>query len=113
MAMSENSVVVLEYLKSIGDADVTAQDVADALKLSSKSVNAIFTALQRKQIGSRVEAQVQIDGKYKDVKFLKLTDLGKTYDHVAEAAKEEAEKIEKAKEKAAEKAAKAAGTVAE
>ena len=43
MAMKENSVKVLNYLKGINGADVTAADVAEALDLPKKSVDGIFT----------------------------------------------------------------------
>lgn len=82
MAMSENSKKVITYLQGIGDADVTAADVAAALGLEKKSVDGIFTsAIQKKDLGIRQPAQVQgDDGRYVDVKFLKLTDAGKAFD---------------------------------
>ena len=83
MAMSENSKKVITYLQGIGDADVTAADVATALGLEKKSVDGIFTsAIQKKELGIRQPAQV-LDSelnKYVDVKFLKLTDAGKAFD---------------------------------
>ena len=83
MAMSENSKKVITYLQGIGDADVTAADVAAALGLEKKSVDGIFTsAIQKKELGIRQPAQV-LDSelnKYVDVKFLKLTDAGKAFD---------------------------------
>ena len=49
MAMKENSAKVLNYLKEIGDAQVTSADVAEALGLEKKSVDGIFTsAIQKK-----------------------------------------------------------------
>ncbi len=92
-AVSEKSLVVLNYLKEIGDANVTAQDIATALDMEKKSVDGIVTSgLQRKGLTERVPAQIEIEDeegntKYKDVKFIKLTDAGKAYDH--EAAKAE------------------------
>lgn len=82
MAMSENSKKVITYLQEIGDADVTAANVADALGLEKKSVDGCFTsAIQKKGLGIRQPAQVKSeDGRYVDVKFLKLTDSGKTFD---------------------------------
>ena len=59
MAMSENSVKVLDYLKEInGTKDVTAADVAEALDLPKATVNGVFTALQKKGLGARIEATV-------------------------------------------------------
>lgn len=44
MAMKENSRKVFEYLKQINGANVTAQDVANALGLEKRSVDGIFTS---------------------------------------------------------------------
>ena len=87
MAMKENSKNVLNYLKSVNGADVTAADVADALGLEKRQVDGIFTsALQRKGYGVRVPAEVELeDGSHKQVKFLKLTDAGMELDPDADA----------------------------
>ena len=71
MAMKENSKKVLNYLKGINGADVTAADVAEALGLEKRSVDGIFTsALQRKGYGVRVAAEVELeDGTHKAVRF--------------------------------------------
>ena len=58
MAMSENSVKVLNYLKEIHGTNVTSADVAEALDLSKSTVNGVFTALQKKGYGVRVDATV-------------------------------------------------------
>lgn len=82
MAMKENTKKVFEYLKGIGNDNVTAADVADALGLEKKSVDGIFTsAIQKKGYGIRVPAEVELeDGSHKQVKFLKLTDDGMALD---------------------------------
>lgn len=82
MAMSENSVKVLEYLKSVNGTDVTAADVAAALGLEKRSVDGIFTsAIQRKGLGIRTPAEIELeDGTHRAVKFLSLTDAGLTFD---------------------------------
>lgn len=82
MAMKENTKKVFEYLKGIGNEDVTAQDVAEALGLEKKSVDGIFTsAIQKKAYGIRVPAEVELeDGTHKTVKFLKLTPEGMALD---------------------------------
>lgn len=82
MAMKENSKNVLNYLKNIGGADVTAADVADALGLEKRQVDGIFTsAIQRKGYGVRVPAEIELDdGSHKQVKFLKLTEAGMALD---------------------------------
>ena len=86
MAMKENSVKVLNYLKGLNGADVTAADVADALELPKKSIDGIFTsAIQRKGLGVREVAEIELeDGTHKQVKFLKLTDAGMSFDPTAE-----------------------------
>ena len=88
MAMSENSVKVLNYLKEINGADVTATDVAEALGLPKKSVDGIFTsAIQRKGYGVREEVEIQLgDGTHKKVKFLRLTEAGMAFDPAATEA---------------------------
>ena len=88
MAMKENSKKVLNYLKGINGADVTAADVAEALGVEKRSVDGIFTsALQRKGYGVRVAAEVELeDGTHKAVKFLQLTPAGMSFDPDAEDA---------------------------
>ena len=88
MAMKENSKKVLNYLKSINGADVTADDVAEALGLEKRSVDGIFTsAIQRKGLGVRTPAEIQLeDGTHKQVKFLSLTPAGMAFDPDAEDA---------------------------
>ena len=97
-AVSEKSLTVLNYLKSIGDANVTAADIAEALGLEKKSVDGIVTSgLQRKGLTERVPAQIEItddegNTKFKDVKFIKLTAEGQAYDHEAAVAADAAAK---------------------
>ena len=55
--MSENSRKVFDYMMSIGDTKVTANDIATALGLSPKSVNGIITqAFQKKGLMERIPA---------------------------------------------------------
>lgn len=86
MAMKQNSINVLNYLKKVHGQDVTAADVAEALGLEKRSVDGIFTsAIQRKGLGVRVPAEVELeDGSHKAVKFLTLTDAGLEFDPAAE-----------------------------
>ena len=85
--MKENTYKVFSYLKELNGANVTAQDVADALGLEKRTVDGIFTsAIQRKALGERVAAEIELeDGTHKTVKFLTLTADGKAFD--LEAAK--------------------------
>lgn len=82
MAMSENSKKVLNYLKEIHGAEVTAADVAEVLSMEKRSVDGIFTsAIQRKGLGVRVPAEITLeDGTHKPVKFLTLTPTGLAFD---------------------------------
>jgi Mn-dependent DtxR family transcriptional regulator len=101
-AVSEKSLTVLNYLKEIGDENVTAADIAEALGMETKTVNGVVTAglIRNKGLAERVPAQIEIEDeegnkKYKDVKFIKLTDAGKAYDHDAAVAEDEAAKAAK------------------
>ena len=81
MAISLNTVKVIDYLKGLNGADVTANDVAEALGLTGRQVNGIFTGgIQRKGLGVREDAEVILeDGTIKTIKFLKLTEEGKNF----------------------------------
>lgn len=82
MAMSANSVKVLDYLKQVNGTQVTAADVAEALGLEKKSVDGIFTsAIQRKGLGVRTPAEIELaDGTHKAIKLLSLTAEGLAFD---------------------------------
>lgn len=86
VSVSEKSLVVLNYLKEHNGENMTAADIADALGMAKKSVDGIVTSgLQRKGYAERVPAQIEVtddDGNsfYKDVKFIRATDAGLTYD---------------------------------
>lgn len=77
MAISENSVKILDYLKANHGKNLTSGDVADALDLTKSQVDGAFTSFQRKGIGTRV------DGEEKgavEVSFLTITAEGKAAD---------------------------------
>lgn len=81
MAMSENSVKVLDFLKAHTGEDLTSADVADALGMAKRSVDGVFTALQRKGLGVRVPAEVENeDGTHSAIKLLQLTAEGKAFE---------------------------------
>ncbi len=84
--LSENSRKVFDYMISIGDTDVTANDIATALGLAPRSVNGIITqAFQKKGLMERVPAEVENpDGTHRGVKLIKLTAEGKSFDPDAE-----------------------------
>lgn len=86
MAMKENCKRVLNYLKQVDGSDVTSVDVAEALGLTQRQVDGIFTSgLWKKELGIRVPAEKELpDGTHKAVKYLKLTPAGLAFDPDAE-----------------------------
>lgn len=101
-AVSEKSLIVLNYLKGIGDQNVTAADIAAALDMEVKTVNGVVTAglARGKKLAERVPAQIEVTDEegntvVKDVKFIKLTEKGKNYDHEAALAEDAAAKAAK------------------
>ena len=92
MALKENSRKVFDYVKSLGGANVTAADIAEATGLEVRSVNGIVTsAFQKKGLMERIPAEIEVtkeDGTvaHQPVKFIKLTDAGKAFDPDAEVA---------------------------
>ena len=96
--VSEKSLTVLNYLKSIGDANVTAADIAEALGMERKTVDGVITAglIRNKNLVERVEAEMEVtseDGtvSHKPIKLIKLTAAGAAYDHQAVTTAYEAE----------------------
>lgn len=112
-AISEKAKMILDYVKSVGDENVTAAKIAEELDMEVKSVNPCITSgLQKKGLVVRVPAQVEVEdedgnSKYVNVKFIKLTDEGVAYDHEEALALDAEEKAAKLAEKEAAKAAKA------
>lgn len=88
MAMKENSKKVLQYLQEHNGEDLIAADVSAALGLEKRSVDGIFTAFQKKELGFREEAERENEqGTHDKVKFLRLTDKGLSFDPDAEEEK--------------------------
>lgn len=73
MALSENSIKVLNYLKEVHGTNVTSADVAEALDLGKSTVNGVFTALQKKGYGARVDATIPGTA---EISALSVTDEG-------------------------------------
>ena len=93
VAVSEKSLIVLDYLKSIGDQNVTADDIAAALNMEKQSVNGIVTSglIRNKNLAVRIPAEIELeDGTHKAVKFIKATPAGMAYDHEAAKAQDAA-----------------------
>lgn len=92
MALKENSLKVLEYVRAHDGENMTAADIAEGTGLEVRSVNGIVTsAFQKRGLMVRTPAQIKVeeDGqeKYKDVKFISLTEAGKAFDENAEETK--------------------------
>lgn len=98
VAVSEKSLVVLNYLQENHGTKMVAADIAEALGMEKRSVDAVVTSgLQRKGLTERIPAQIEVtdeDGnkKYKDVKFIQCTEAGLKYDHEAALAQDAAAK---------------------
>ena len=97
MKLKENSKMVYDYVKAHEDDDITANDIADAIGLTSRQVNGIITmAFQRHKeeidgekvevpLMKRVPAEVELDdGTHKQVKLIKLTEEGMNLEIEAE-----------------------------
>lgn len=97
----ENTLAVFNYIKEHEAEDITAKDIAKALDLDPRQVNGIITgAFSRhtKAVGDekvkdplaeRVEGELEIeqkDGsiKHESVKFVKLTESGRSFDPEAD-----------------------------
>ena len=92
MALKENSLKVLEYVRAHDGENMTAADIAEGTGLEVRSVNGIVTsAFQKKGLMVRTPAQIKVEEeaqeKYKDVKFISLTEAGKAFDENAEETK--------------------------
>lgn len=87
VSVTENALKILNFLKENND-NYTAEDLANELGLPKKTVDGVVTSgLQKKGYAKRVPAEIEIEGEegpiHKAVKFIKLTDEGKAYDHEA------------------------------
>ena len=93
-AVSEKSLVVLDYLKANKDENMTAADIAEALGMEKKSVDGIVTSglIRNKGLAERIPAEIELeDGSHKPVKFIQATEAGLAYDHDAALAEDAAE----------------------
>ena len=97
VAVSEKSLIVLNYLKDNAEVNMTAADIAEALGMEKKSVDGIVTSgLQRKGYAERIPAEIELpDGTHKPIKFIRATEAGLAYDH-AKAQAEDAANASKA-----------------
>lgn len=77
MAFTENTLKVLNYLKENHGKNKTSADVAEALGMTKATVNGVFTGLQKKGLGVRVEAEVPGTA---EISFLSVTETGAAAD---------------------------------
>lgn len=73
MAMSENAKKVINYLKENHGKNVTSGDVAEAVGIEKRTVDGVFTGIQKKGLGARVDGTVTGT---KDISFLAITEAG-------------------------------------
>lgn len=81
MAMKEGTRAIWDYIVAHDGEDFIAQDIADVLGVGVKSVNGSVTSFQKKGLTIREEAEIECaDGTHKKVKYIRLTDEGRSYD---------------------------------
>lgn len=90
-ALKENSRKVYDYVLAHDGENMTAADIAEGTGLEVRSVNGIVTsAFQRKGLMERKPAEIELeDGSHKSVKFISLTDEGRSFDPDAPEEKTE------------------------
>ena len=85
--MKDSTRKIFDFLKTIGDANYTADDIAAAVGIPAKNVNGSVTSFTKKGLAVRTEAAVELeDGSTKKVKFISLTPEGMAFDPDAEQA---------------------------
>lgn len=80
-AMKAATAEIFNYVKAHESENITAKDVADALKTTAASVNGSFTSFVKKGLGYR-EEQAVMGG---TIKYLRMTDEGKSFEPVIES----------------------------
>lgn len=98
-SISEKSKMVLDYLIDNEGENMTAQDICDALGWEKKSaVDGVVTSglIGNKNnfrgFAERIPATIELeDGTSKDIKFIRVTEAGKAYDHDAAVAADAAD----------------------
>lgn len=81
--IKETTKKIFSYVKEHEDENITSGDVAEALGITKKSVDGSFTSFCNPSKGwaFREEDKItQPDGSKKVVKYLRLTDLGRSID---------------------------------
>lgn len=84
--ITENSKMVLNYLKENDGKDLIAAQIAEATGLNSRQVNGVVTAFAKKGLMVRVPAEIENEDKtHTAVKLIQLTDEGRAFDPEADA----------------------------
>lgn len=73
---SDSAQAVLTFLQANPVVDITSKELADAVGVAQKSITGVLTGLQKKGLVVREDA---VHGDEK-VKYIRLTDSGKTVD---------------------------------
>ena len=82
-AMKENTKAIFMYLKEHNGEQITAQEIAEALGLSVKSVVGSVNSFVKKTWAVRSD-EVKVEVMDKPVKFISLTEAGLAVDPDAE-----------------------------
>lgn len=83
--LKENTIKIIEYVKSMKGQNITNNDIAEALGIPSRSVVGTITSMCKKGIMERVPAEIENDnGTHTPVKFIVMTDEGMDFDPYAE-----------------------------
>lgn len=80
--LSDNASRILAFLQANATVDLTANDIAEALDMTARSVNGTLTGLQKRGLTARFE----VEGFEK--KVIRLTEEGSCFDPNAEAVEE-------------------------
>jgi DNA-binding MarR family transcriptional regulator len=102
LALTEKQQAIHNFLKETDGDKYTAYQIADAIGIDSKSINVLVNGIVKKGCCVREETTDAEGGK---IKYVVLTDEGRSYDHDAAIAHDEAEAEAKKAEKAAAKSA--------
>ena len=111
--MTQNSELILNYLKTNYGKEFSKQELVDALHVSIAAVTGSLNALIKKGYATTTRTEeVEVSpatetrkAQVKKVLYHTLTESGLAYDPVAEAAEKEAAKAAEKERKAAERAA--------
>ena len=78
-AVSERSLLVLDFLKENADKNMTAADIGEALGLEKKSVDGIVTSgLCRKGLAERIPAEIELTNENGDILCFQVSDSTNT-----------------------------------